>query len=142
MRKATPVRARDPRTAGRAHRRDAGEGPGTAGGRPRPRRGEVRPRAAATHSAEYLTQWFGSFASPVSYTYHDEATTTSGELAVVTALAKVSAVSQGASEPFTPWCRSTLVLRHGDDGWRIVHEHNSTPFSMDGTMRAAVDLQP
>lgn len=93
-------------------------------------------------SAEYLTQWFGSFASPVSYTYHDEAITTSGELAVVTALAKMSAVPQGASEPFTLWFRSTLVLRHGDDSWRIVHEHNSTPFYMDGTMRAAVDLQP
>ncbi|WP_033292996.1 YybH family protein [Amycolatopsis jejuensis] len=93
-------------------------------------------------SAEFLTQWFSSFGSPVSYTYHDEDITVSGDLAVVTALAKMSAVPQGMSEPFTLWFRSTLALRHTDSGWRIAHEHNSTPFHMDGSFRAAVDLQP
>jgi ketosteroid isomerase-like protein len=27
-------------------------------------------------------------------------------------------------------------------GWRITHEHNSTPFYMDGSDKAALDLQP
>jgi PhnB protein len=26
--------------------------------------------------------------------------------------------------------------------WKIVHEHSSTPFYMDGSYRAAVDLKP
>jgi hypothetical protein len=26
--------------------------------------------------------------------------------------------------------------------WRITHEHNSTPFYMDGSDKAALDLQP
>jgi hypothetical protein len=29
-----------------------------------------------------------------------------------------------------------------DDRWRITHEHNSTPFYMDGSYRAATDLVP
>jgi ketosteroid isomerase-like protein len=40
------------------------------------------------------------------------------------------------------WFRSTLALRRTDGGWKVVHEHNSTPFYMDGTDRAALDLQP
>jgi ketosteroid isomerase-like protein len=40
------------------------------------------------------------------------------------------------------WIRSTLGLKKIDDGWQITHEHNSVPFSMDGSERAALDLRP
>jgi hypothetical protein len=30
----------------------------------------------------------------------------------------------------------------GGGSWRIVHEHNSTPFYLDGSLRAALDLRP
>lgn len=40
------------------------------------------------------------------------------------------------------WFRATLALRRTDGIWKVVHEHNSTPFYMDGSDRAAVDLQP
>lgn len=40
------------------------------------------------------------------------------------------------------WFRATLALRRTGGGWKVVHEHNSTPFYMDGTDRAALDLQP
>ncbi|MGH3157151.1 MAG: nuclear transport factor 2 family protein, partial [Streptosporangiaceae bacterium] len=40
------------------------------------------------------------------------------------------------------WYRSTLGLRRLDGEWRIVHEHTSTPFYMDGSLRAATDLRP
>jgi ketosteroid isomerase-like protein len=46
------------------------------------------------------------------------------------------------SEGFDLWFRSTLGLRKSDGVWRIVHEHTSTPFYMDGSFRAAVDLKP
>jgi PhnB protein len=29
-----------------------------------------------------------------------------------------------------------------DGSWRIVHEHDSTPFYLDGSLRAALDLRP
>jgi ketosteroid isomerase-like protein len=40
------------------------------------------------------------------------------------------------------WIRSTLGLKKIDDAWKITHEHNSVPFSMDGSERAALDLRP
>ncbi|WP_409184439.1 YybH family protein [Amycolatopsis sp. VS8301801F10] len=93
-------------------------------------------------SAESVAQWLSTFDGPVSYTYHDEEITVSGELAVVAALAKLTATPRGLSEPFTLWFRTTLALRHKENGWLVEHEHNSTPFHMDGSFRAAVDLQP
>jgi len=47
-----------------------------------------------------------------------------------------------SSRQFSFWFRSTLGLRRLDGEWRIVHEHTSTPFHMDGSGRAATDLQP
>jgi ketosteroid isomerase-like protein len=40
------------------------------------------------------------------------------------------------------WTRSTLGLRRKEGVWKIVHEHNSVPFYMDGSNRPAFDLQP
>ena len=40
------------------------------------------------------------------------------------------------------WYRITLGLRKIDGQWLIEHEHNSTPFYMDGEARAAIDLKP
>ncbi|SFO30286.1 YybH family protein [Amycolatopsis rubida] len=93
-------------------------------------------------SAEYIARWLSTFDGPISHTYHDEEITVSGDLAVVAALAKLTATPQGQSESFTLWFRTTLVLRRNGNDWLIAHEHNSTPFHMDGSFRAAVDLQP
>jgi ketosteroid isomerase-like protein len=40
------------------------------------------------------------------------------------------------------WMRSTLCFRREADDWKIAHAHTSVPFHMDGSFRAAVDLQP
>lgn len=40
------------------------------------------------------------------------------------------------------WMRSTLCFRRESQGWKIAHAHTSVPFHMDGSFRAAVDLQP
>jgi ketosteroid isomerase-like protein len=39
------------------------------------------------------------------------------------------------------WFRATLGLCKTGDGWKV-HEHDSTPFYIDGSGRAATDLQP
>jgi ketosteroid isomerase-like protein len=48
----------------------------------------------------------------------------------------------GDGATFELWFRTTLVLRETDGHWQIVHVHESTPFHMDGSLRAAVDLTP
>ena len=40
------------------------------------------------------------------------------------------------------WYRITAVLRQTPGGWKISHQHHSTPFYMDGSDRAALDLRP
>ena len=37
------------------------------------------------------------------------------------------------------WFRSTIGLCKIDSQWRVTHEHNSTPFYMDGSDKAALD---
>lgn len=40
------------------------------------------------------------------------------------------------------WFRTTMCFREFEGGWLIVHDHSSTPFYMDGSYRAAIDLKP
>lgn len=40
------------------------------------------------------------------------------------------------------WFRNTLCFQKTEGHWRIVHDHASVPFHMDGSFRAAVDLHP
>jgi ketosteroid isomerase-like protein len=40
------------------------------------------------------------------------------------------------------WNRRTIALRRLDGEWRIIHEHNSYPIKMDGSLKAATDLTP
>ena len=38
--------------------------------------------------------------------------------------------------------RATVCLRKVGGEWKIVHEHESVPFYMDGSQRPAFDLAP
>ncbi len=40
------------------------------------------------------------------------------------------------------WLRETICFRKIDGKWKITHEHESVPFYMDGSYKAAVDLKP
>jgi ketosteroid isomerase-like protein len=40
------------------------------------------------------------------------------------------------------WARQTLCFERLGGTWKIVHEHISVPFYMDGSVKAAVDLKP
>ena len=48
----------------------------------------------------------------------------------------------GSPGVFGMWFRVTAGLRKIDGTWLITHLHASTPFYMDQTMGAAIDLQP
>jgi PhnB protein len=40
------------------------------------------------------------------------------------------------------WFRQSFGLKRRGEAWKIIHEHSSVPFLMDGSFRAAVDLKP
>ncbi len=88
-----------------------------------------------------LQAWFDEKGGSVWSEVRDLRVTVSGDLALCTSVECMGAPPD-SPQPFTLWYRSTLGLRRIEDSWRIIHEHSSTPFLMDGSFRAAIDLQP
>ena len=88
-----------------------------------------------------LQAWFAEKGGSVWSEVRDLQVTVDGDLALCTSLDSMGAPPD-SPEPFSLWHRSTLALRRIDDQWRIVHQHTSTPFYMDGSLRAATDLNP
>jgi len=86
--------------------------------------------------------WFATFDGPLDYEVRDLAVTAGEDVAFCTSLERLTATPQGTAESFTLWFRVTVGLRKTDGTWRITHEHSSTPFYMDGSFQAALDLQP
>lgn len=89
-----------------------------------------------------LTAWFATFDGPVEIHYRDPVVTLDGGVAFVHTLTRMTATPAGTEAPFSFWFRSTFGLRQHGDRWRIQHRHESTPFHMDGSFRAATQLQP
>lgn len=86
--------------------------------------------------------WFGGFERPMEISFRDPVVTQDGDLAFVHSLTKMTFTRAGESESHSTWYRSTFGLRRIDGSWRIAHRHDSTPFYMDGSFRAATDLEP
>jgi ketosteroid isomerase-like protein len=89
-----------------------------------------------------VEQWMAGFEAPPRHAVTELDITTDGDVAFATSLDSMTAIPKGQTEPFTLWYRVTLGLRRLDGHWLITHEHESVPFLMDGSFRAAVDLEP
>jgi ketosteroid isomerase-like protein len=84
--------------------------------------------------ADTLQAWFASHpGGPIDYQIRDLTVAAGGDVAFCHSLNQLA----GAL-----WFRSTLGLRKISGQWLVTHEHNSTPFYMDGSDKAALDLQP
>jgi uncharacterized protein (TIGR02246 family) len=94
-----------------------------------------------TGDVAQLQAWFDEKGGSVWADVQDLQVTVDGDLALCTSLESMGAPPD-ATQQFTLWYRSTLGLRRVDGQWRICHEHTSTPFYMDGSNRAALDLTP
>ncbi|MEU4443718.1 nuclear transport factor 2 family protein [Actinosynnema sp. NPDC050801] len=102
----------------------------------------LRHTAPEVVDPEAMRAWFATFDSAVDYEVRDLDITAEGDLAFCHSLNRMSAVPRGLDEAFDLWFRATVCLRRVDGAWRIAHEHTSTPFYMDGTFGAALDLKP
>lgn len=88
-----------------------------------------------------LETWFASFDGPIQYELDELHMETEPGLVVVYGLHHlVGKKLEGENADL--WFRVTQVLRLYEGEWKIVHTHESVPFYMDGSLRAAVDLQP
>jgi ketosteroid isomerase-like protein len=85
--------------------------------------------------------WLATWDGPIESEIRDLRVELGGDLAMVTSVNRMIGTKTDG-EQVDLWVRVTLGLRRTDGRWRVIHEHVSVPFYMDGSLKAAVDLQP
>ncbi|MEZ5935388.1 MAG: nuclear transport factor 2 family protein [Alphaproteobacteria bacterium] len=99
------------------------------------------PLRSAPPDATYLESWFATWDGPIGIEAKDLRITADGEIAMAASLNRMTGVKTDG-EMVDLRYRATLGLRKIDGHWKIVHEHESMPFYMDGSYKAAIDLVP
>lgn len=89
-----------------------------------------------------LQAWLDTWDGPIENQPRDFSFTIVGDLALGHGYLRLAGQKKGQAQPIGFWMRATVALRRDDGRWRIVHEHTSVPFYMDGSLRPAFDLQP
>ncbi|MGA7881917.1 MAG: nuclear transport factor 2 family protein [Terrimicrobiaceae bacterium] len=90
---------------------------------------------------EDLKDWFSSFQGPIGYEIRDLEVSTGSQIAFGHSLNRMSGTKiDGAKTDL--WFRWTVCFRKIGGKWKITHEHESVPFYMDGSDKAALDLEP
>jgi ketosteroid isomerase-like protein len=102
---------------------------------------DLAPPLAHPVNAKGIGDWLATWGGPVERTPWGIKTTIRGDAAFCHGFIRVSTRTKDGNDAAW-WMRVTtcLVRRAGD--WKIVHEHTSVPFYMDGSFRAAIDLAP
>jgi ketosteroid isomerase-like protein len=85
--------------------------------------------------------WLDDWDGPVEIEMRDLVIEAEGDLGLCHGLQYVRARTRDGEEAAW-WSRITMTLARTRRGWQITHEHNSVPFHMDGSYRAAIDLDP
>jgi ketosteroid isomerase-like protein len=86
--------------------------------------------------------WLDTWEEPIDRESRDLNITVSGDFAFCHGFYRLSGTPKAAGRPISFWMRATVCLHRDAGAWRIVHEHTSVPFYMDGSLRPAFDLQP
>lgn len=84
--------------------------------------------------------WIDRWDEPPTLEYRDIRTTVAGDLAVAWGFVRTRTLKDGAEDRF--WTRNSWAFRRQGGAWKIIHAHASVPFYMDGSERAAIDLEP
>lgn len=102
------------------------------------------PLGARTDSSDAapVERWLAGFERPPRREVTQLEITTDGDVAFATSIDSMTMAINGEAQERILWFRVTLGLRRIDGRWLVTHEHESVPFHMDGSLRAAVDLEP
>jgi ketosteroid isomerase-like protein len=96
---------------------------------------------AAARDREGLEEWLATWDGPVAIETQDPTIAVDGDLGFAYGLSRMRGTKKGEG-PVELWYRTTLCFERSGGEWKVVHEHRSVPFLMDGSGRAALDLQP
>ncbi len=86
--------------------------------------------------------WFDSWSTPLELEPREFKVTVSGDYAFAHGFLRLSGTKKGPEGKVNFWMRETVCLHKQNHKWRIVHEHTSVPFYMDGSLHPAFDLRP
>jgi ketosteroid isomerase-like protein len=92
-------------------------------------------------SLQQKQAWYDSWSTPVDLEAHDFKVSVSGDLAFCFGFLRLSGTKKGPEGSVSFWMRQTLCFERQGSEWKIVHEHASVPFYIDGTLRPAFDLK-
>jgi len=90
---------------------------------------------------EGVQDWFDGFAGEIGYEIRELRITAGGSVGFSHSLNRMTGEKRDG-EKVDLWFRHTLGFRKLRGEWKVVHEHESVPFYMDGSGRAALDLEP
>jgi ketosteroid isomerase-like protein len=102
-------------------------------------------RDGAARDLQALEKWLDTWEGPVEVEMPDPAIAVNGDLAFAFGLQRMRGKKKGGIEKggqVELWFRSTLCFERQRGQWRVVHQHDSVPFRMDGSEKAALDLKP
>lgn len=99
------------------------------------------PLVAPAGDGKELQEWFDTFEGSIGYELRDLAITAHGDTAFAHCLARLTG-TKTTGENTDVWHRLTVGLTKKGPHWKIVHTHESVPFLMDGSDKAALDLKP
>ena len=88
-----------------------------------------------------LEAWFATWQGLLGYELRDLTVTAGEDVAFSHSLNRLSGTTT-EGEKSSIWFRHTLGFRRIGSAWKITHEHESVPFHMDGSFKAAVELTP
>jgi ketosteroid isomerase-like protein len=97
------------------------------------------PQAARDEAG--LAAWLSGWEGPVGIEIRELHIETGGDVGWCRSLNRLHGTLRGGRR-VDMWMRSTLGLRRQRGAWKIAHGHSSVPFLMDGSFRAATDLEP
>lgn len=98
-------------------------------------------RGAAADARRHTEDWFATWKGPIGWEDRDLQVTASADVAFATSLVHMTGTKTDGHD-VSLWFRSTTGYRKDKDEWKVVHQHNSVPFAMDGSFKACVDLKP
>ncbi|MCE7053876.1 nuclear transport factor 2 family protein [Algoriphagus sp. AGSA1] len=87
-----------------------------------------------------LEDWFSTFENRIGLESKELEITCNNDMAFINSLEHLTGKRTDGSET-NVWFRETLCLRKINDEWKITHQHQSFPMYMDGTDKAATDLE-
>lgn len=94
------------------------------------------------HDLQDVQAWLDTWDGPIEHEARDFSFTIVSDLALGQGYFRMAGLKKGPEGRISFWMRATVALRRHGDCWRIIHEHTSVPFYMDGSLRPAFDLEP